>query len=133
MTIGVLLAAVAITASLDLFSWAAGIMVVFVLVCLLIVVGGQKFTPAVRNLSPSDAQHWFLKRVMPEKAFRAIEAGTRQWNVECPCGLVRDFWEAGGLRYKAAGEPRQWGLCPSCKKARWHKVRRKTASPLSRP
>ena len=74
------------------------------------------------------AEHKFLRSILPARAFAAVEAGTRQWLIECPCGHKRDFWDAGGVRYKAVGEPRQWLACPACNQAKWHKVRKKTAA-----
>ena len=72
------------------------------------------------------AEHKFLKFILPAKAFAAIEAGTRQWLIECPCGHKQDFWDTGGVRYKAVGEPRQWLKCPKCGQRKWHKIRKKT-------
>lgn len=77
------------------------------------------------------AEHKFLKLILTAKAFAAIRTETRQWLIECQCGFKRDFWDAGGIRYKAVGEPRQLTLCPVCKKGRWHKVRRKTEEELT--
>ena len=76
------------------------------------------------------AEHKFLKFILPAKAFAAVEAGTRQWLIECPCGHKRDYWEAGGVRFKAVGEPRQWSPCLQCGKWKWHKVRKKTEGEL---
>jgi len=71
--------------------------------------------------------HRFFKTILPAKGFRAIAKGTKQWLVECPkCKDKRCFWESGGVRYKAAGEPRQYGFCKSCKSNVWFKVRKKT-------
>ena len=72
------------------------------------------------------AEHRFLKFILPARAFTAVEKGTRQWLIECKCGYKRDFWDAGGVRYKACGEPRQYVKCPQCGKSTWHKIRRKT-------
>ena len=66
-----------------------------------------------------------LSRVLPRRAYRALCEGTKNCLIECPCGARRDVWEAGGIRYKAAGEPRQFGSCAACGKATWQKVRRK--------
>jgi hypothetical protein len=70
--------------------------------------------------------HGLLKALLPAKAFAAVKAGTRQWLIECPCGEKRDFWDAGGVRYKAVGEPRKLHGCKTCGKVRWHKVRKKS-------
>jgi len=72
------------------------------------------------------AEHKFLKFILPARAFEAIKAGTKLWLIECKCGLKRDFWDLGGVRYKAIGEPRQLLACPRCRKATWHKIRKKT-------
>jgi DNA-directed RNA polymerase subunit RPC12/RpoP len=72
------------------------------------------------------AEHRFLKFILPAKAFTAVREGTKQWLAECPCGHRRDLWDSGGVRYKAAGEPRQMGSCPACGKATLHKIRKKT-------
>lgn len=72
------------------------------------------------------AEHRFLKFILPAKAFGAVKAGTKLWLAACPCGHRRDIWDAGGVRYKAAGEPRRLGRCPACGKLTMHKIRRKT-------
>jgi hypothetical protein len=61
-----------------------------------------------------------------QRAFTAIRAGTKQWLVECPCGKKLDYWDIGGVRYMAAGEPRQLLRCQSCGKVSWHKIRKKS-------
>ena len=72
------------------------------------------------------SRHRFLKFILSGKAFAAVRDGTREWLIECKCGYRRDFWDLGGVRYKAAGEPRQYVPCPRCGKATWHKIRKKT-------
>ncbi|MFC1735583.1 hypothetical protein ACFL1X_05660 [Candidatus Hydrogenedentota bacterium] len=74
------------------------------------------------------AAHKFLKFILPNRAFEAVKAGTRQWLMECKCGNKRDVWDEGGVRYKAVGEPRQYHLCPKCGKGTWHKIRKKTTA-----
>ncbi len=77
-------------------------------------------------MSQAPAEHRFLRFILPERAFEAVKAGTKQWLMACPCGHKRDVWDAGGVRYKAVGEPRQYNHCPACGKGTWHKVRKKT-------
>ena len=82
---------------------------------------------ALAAKAPSDARHSFLLWLLPEKAFRAIERGTRQWAQVCStCGHVQDFWDAGGVRYKACGEPGKLMFCENCQKLHMHKIRMKT-------
>ena len=71
-------------------------------------------------------EHRFLKFILPAKAFAAVRAGTKEWLAECPCGHKRDVWDSGGVRYKAAGEPRQLGYCLLCRKSTLHRIRKKT-------
>lgn len=53
----------------------------------------------------------------------AMEAESRAWMVRCPhCGFERSVWDAGGIRYKAAGTSRQYRRCTSCGKRGWHKI-----------
>ena len=72
------------------------------------------------------AEHRLLKFILPARAFAAIRDGTRLWLIECPCGHQRDLWDAGGIRYKAVGEPSQYHACPHCGGRTWHKIRKKT-------
>ena len=72
------------------------------------------------------AEHRFLRFILPDRAFAAVKAGTKQWLAECPCGHKRDVWDSGGVRYKAFGEPRDLARCPACGKMTWHRIRKKT-------
>ena len=71
--------------------------------------------------------HRFLKAVLTQRAFERVKNETRQWLIECPCGFKQDFWDAGGLRSKGSGRPRQLTFCPRCEKPTWQTVRRKTS------
>jgi hypothetical protein len=51
-----------------------------------------------------------------------MEAESRQWLAECPCGSSRSIWELGGIRWKAAGQPRKLLRCPKCGELHWHKI-----------
>lgn len=70
--------------------------------------------------------HPFLKFILPARAYAAVKAGSKQWLIECPCGHKVDLWDAGGVRYKACGEPKQLMRCRQCGKVTWHITRRKT-------
>lgn len=131
ITLGVLLIMSSILFWFGLVGWSTGFIGLFVFVAFIIVIGGQKFLPKRRNLaahSPGDAAHPFLRWVLPDRIFRAIERGTREWLIECgSCGHRRDFWEAGGVRGKGVGEPRSWNYCPQCGKWSWNRIRKKSA------
>ena len=127
ITMSWLIFATAWALSRNQMGWAIGLMVVFLLVVLVMVIGGQKFLPYTLDETGQRRHlpHVFLEWLLPQKAYLAIKRGTQNWLVECPCGHRRDYWEAGGVRYKAIGERREWNPCPVCQKATWHKVRRK--------
>jgi len=72
------------------------------------------------------AEHRFLRAILTERAFARIRSGTKQWLAECPCGHRRDLWDAGRVRYKATGSPRERLWCPICQRATWHQLRKKT-------
>ncbi len=65
-------------------------------------------------------------RLMPRRAAE-IERQSREWFLVCPnCGLARDYWEIGGVRYKARSRGKRIALrCPSCGKRKWHRVERR--------
>lgn len=56
-----------------------------------------------------------------------MEAESRTWMVQCPtCHFERSVWETGGIRYKAAGNPRRLMRCPNCMRLGWHKIYKRT-------
>ncbi len=57
----------------------------------------------------------FLKTVLPRSWAEDMEAETRSWMVQCPCGFERSVWEMGGVRWKAIGRPRRLMTCPQCR------------------
>ena len=132
LNLAVLIAGATVAVVLDSSTWAMVLMGLVVAVSFIMVVGGQKFLP--RNQGPDaanrPAQHSFLKGLVPERAFLAMKAGTREWLLECPCGHKRDYWDAGGVRHKGFGEPRKLWACPVCERVRWHKIRRKKPGEL---
>jgi DNA-directed RNA polymerase subunit RPC12/RpoP len=73
-----------------------------------------------------------FKAILPAEWARAMEADSRSWMVRCPCGFARSVWEMGGIRWKAAGEPRVYRKCPECGQRSWHKVSR-DRPPASEP
>lgn len=62
------------------------------------------------------------KWLLPRSWSESMEKDSRQWIAQCPCGKGRSIWELGGIRWKAAGEPRKLLRCPSCGELTWHKV-----------
>ncbi len=60
--------------------------------------------------------------LLPKDTMAALEAGSRDWIVQCPCGHERSVWELGGIKYggKAVGK-RTLLKCPKCGKRKWHR------------
>lgn len=65
-----------------------------------------------------------LARLLPERWVREMERESRSWMARCPCGFERSVWEIGGVRWKAAGRPRQLLSCPRCGETSWHAIER---------
>ncbi len=67
----------------------------------------------------------FLLAVLPSSLGKAMEKQSRLWTMRCPdCGAETSVWDAGGIRYLAAGRPRRLFRCPKCG-PRWHVVYKK--------
>ena len=57
-----------------------------------------------------------LIRLISPAWLAKIEAESRDWMLRCPtCNGEVSVWDAGGLRYKAAGRARRYGRCPACR------------------
>lgn len=56
----------------------------------------------------------FITAVLPRRWAAAIEAESRAWVMRCPCGHETSVWAAGGVRFKAAGQPTRLARCPRC-------------------
>ena len=66
--------------------------------------------------------------VLPRRWAESMEADSRSWMARCPCGFARSIWELGGIRWKAAGQPRNYLSCPQCGQRSWHTVTREPQS-----
>ena len=68
-----------------------------------------------------------LKTLFPQGLAGDIEAESRAWMMQCTsCGSEMSVWDAGGIRYGAAGKPKRWLRCSKCGQRTWHQVYRKT-------
>ena len=75
----------------------------------------------------SGAQKLFTGLVSPATAAK-MQAESESWVYQCPyCGFERSVWDAGGVRYKAAGTARVLRRCPQCGRAAWQRVVRRAA------
>ena len=71
----------------------------------------------------SGSQRLFRRLSSPE-LFAAMARESRHWKAECPnCRAdTTSVWGMGGIRYKAAGQPRRRARCPRCGQTRWLRV-----------
>lgn len=70
----------------------------------------------------SSMQRMLQRRSSPE-LFAAMERESRLWKAECPnCRADTPFWELGGVRYKALGEPKKRMRCPACGQTGWLRI-----------
>jgi len=68
----------------------------------------------------------FFKSILGKTLSADIEAESRLWMMQCPeCKFERSVWEMGGVRWKAAGNPRKLMPCPNCGKKVWMLVYKK--------
>jgi ssDNA-binding Zn-finger/Zn-ribbon topoisomerase 1 len=65
---------------------------------------------------------------LPAPLAESIEADSRRWVFDCPdCHATSSIWEIGGVRWKAAGEPRRLISCPKCHARRLMRIHRPLA------
>lgn len=68
-----------------------------------------------------------FKTVLPNSWAESMEKESREWLIRCAeCGFEKSVWDAGGIRWKAAGNPKNKALCAKCGKLNWHSIYRKT-------
>ena len=71
-------------------------------------------------------QRFFLA-ILPRSMGQAMEKESRLWMMVCPvCSKETSIWDAGGIRYLAAGNPQRLRRCSECG-PRWHQVVKKVA------
>ena len=67
----------------------------------------------------------FILAIVPRRLGQAMEKESRLWMMVCPdCGQETSIWDAGGIRYLAAGNQRRLRRCVKCG-PKWHKVLKK--------
>jgi hypothetical protein len=67
----------------------------------------------------------FITSLVPRSWAASMEAESRQWMARCEaCGHERSIWDSGGIRWKAAGNPRRLMRCPQCGKTNLHTIQR---------
>jgi hypothetical protein len=68
----------------------------------------------------------FLLSILPKSWAADMEARSRSWFMRCKeCGFEQSVWEAGGIRWKAAGNPVRYLFCQQCGHNTWQTTYRK--------
>jgi len=62
----------------------------------------------------------FLLAILPKSWAQGMEAESRAWMLKCPCGHAKSIWDWGGIRWKAAGNPKKYLRCTQCGEMTWH-------------
>jgi holo-[acyl-carrier protein] synthase len=88
-------------------------------IALAVVVMEDQSGIAVEEQCMSSLQK-LLFAILPRKWARSLESESRAWIFRCSCGFEQSWWDAGGIRWKAAGHPRRWMRCPHCGQNTWH-------------
>lgn len=66
--------------------------------------------------------------LVPRKWAADMEASSRSWMIRCgACGYEQSVWDAGGIRWKAAGTAKRRMRCAHCGERSWHTIYRKQA------
>ncbi len=69
----------------------------------------------------------FFRAILSKGNYEDMERQSRSWMMQCPnCRHERSIWELGGIRWKAAGNPRRYMSCPNCNQKNWHTVYKKS-------
>lgn len=64
-----------------------------------------------------------ITSLVPRVWAESMERESREWMARCPnCNHARSIWDLGGIRWKAAGNPRRFLTCAECGVSAWHVV-----------
>jgi hypothetical protein len=68
----------------------------------------------------------FFKTILPRQWADDMEAESRRWLMRCAaCSHEQSVWDAGGIRWKAKGQPRRLLTCAQCHQTTWHTIYQK--------
>lgn len=69
-----------------------------------------------------------IQMFVSKETFAAMEAESKVWMAQCPnCKFERSIWDMGGIRYKAAGNPKIYQVCPNCIQRQWLTIYKKSS------
>ncbi len=70
--------------------------------------------------------HKLFRFLLPGK-IGDMEAESRKWMVQCPCGGEKSLWEIGGIRYGSQSRnTKTLRRCEQCGKLRVNRIYKKT-------
>lgn len=65
--------------------------------------------------NPLSFRQRFFKAIFPENAFADMKKESSSWMLQCSnCKQERSVWDMGGIRWKAAGNPKVLRACSNC-------------------
>jgi len=67
----------------------------------------------------------FFTTIMPASWAQSMESESRSWVMRCPCGQEQSVWDAGGIRWKATGNPKRRQHCTRCGQTEWQQLFKK--------
>jgi hypothetical protein len=68
----------------------------------------------------------FLKSILPHSLFEDMRKESMAWTMQCSnCKHEASIWSFGGIRWKAAGNPKTSKLCMNCGQLNWHVIYKK--------
>jgi hypothetical protein len=64
-----------------------------------------------------------LKTILPYSLFEDLRKESLAWTMQCSnCKHEASIWSLGGIRWKAAGNPKTSKLCVNCGQLNWHVI-----------
>jgi hypothetical protein len=67
-----------------------------------------------------------LQAILPQSLFEEMRKESMAWTMQCSnCKHEDSIWSMGGVRWKAAGNPKTSKLCMACGQLNWHVIYKK--------
>jgi hypothetical protein len=77
-------------------------------------------------LEPSSFSQKLFRSILPRSLFEDMRSESMAWTMQCSnCKHEASIWSLGGIRWKAAGNPRTSKLCRNCGQLNWHVIYKK--------
>jgi hypothetical protein len=77
----------------------------------------------LQDTTPRSLTQRLVLALMPRKWTDSIIRESQEWLMICSeCGLKRSVWEAGGIRWKAAGTVTFRAKCATCGRVTTHQL-----------